>query len=242
MGADGQVRRIGLRRRQARHLLVVLHEIVHGGHMDLGVAEGPGQAGVHLEDHQAGVVHDVLLVGDAQGEGHEAVLVGRRAGAKEDIGPVRVDAVRGGAVEHVGHVGDGARARLEGGAGARRMEPRGQLEVPLHLLLHVEVVLLEGEHGEDPHVLHPVGHDVEAGHAALGLRSALGHDHIVIAGDVGDGLVDGDELAAVGFLVVHDGSCGLMDSDRPRARWPPMASTRDRALRGDSSKADSSPE
>ena len=206
VGADLEVGGIGHRGRQGGHLLVVLHEEVHRGHVDLGVAEGPRQARVHLEDDEAGVVHDVLLVGDAQREGDEAVLVRRRAGAEEDVGPARVDAVRGGAVEHVGHVGDGARARLEGRAGAGSVEPRGQLEVPLHLRLHVEVVFPEGQHREHAHVLHAVPHDVEARHAALGLRGALGHDHIVVTLDVGDGFVDGDPLAAVDVLGVHGNS------------------------------------
>ena len=143
--------------------------MIHGGDVDLRVPEGAGKPGVHFEHHDLCGFDHVFLIRDAQGKGHVAVPVRRSAGPEENVGTVRVDPVSGGAVEHVRHVRHGASPGLQRLTGPGGMEPRGKLEAPLHLRPHVEVVRLEREDGEDPHVLHRVRNDVKPGHAALGL-------------------------------------------------------------------------
>jgi hypothetical protein len=45
MGSYGHICLVGIGRRQERHFLVMLHEVIHPGNMDLGIAEGSGQPG-----------------------------------------------------------------------------------------------------------------------------------------------------------------------------------------------------
>ena len=174
--------------------------------MDLSVTQGSRQSGVDLQHDEARRLDDVLLVGDAQGQGNKAVFVGRGAGTEKNIGPARVDAVAGRPVEHVGHEGDRACLVLQGLAGTWRMEPAGEFEVSPHVRLHVEVVGFQREAGKDPHILHAVGDGVEAGHATLRLGGAHGDDHIVVAADMRGGFVRADELASIEVLTVHRNS------------------------------------
>lgn len=86
--------------------------------------------------------------------------------------------------------------------GSRGVEPAGELEVPLHLRVHVELVGLESEDREDPDVLHAVLHEMKLIHAALGLGGALSDNDIVIRLDRAHRLFNAHEL---GFVLIIPG-------------------------------------
>src|SRR5208283_5501129 len=98
--------------------LFVLHEIVDPGNMHLRVTERTRKPWIHLQHDRSRRFDDVLLIRNAEGEGDITVLVRGRAGAEEDVRGMRVDPVGCSAMQHVRHVGDGPRSRLERLAGS----------------------------------------------------------------------------------------------------------------------------
>jgi len=116
----------------------ILDNVVHLRDVDVGIPQRTREILVYLKDDCSGRTYHRLFIGEAEREGHVAILVGRSGSSPEDVGRIDLRLLEAALVQVVGEECDCS--AWMGPVGVLAVIPGLVQEMPFHLGLQEIVV------------------------------------------------------------------------------------------------------